>query len=115
MDLLGMDSLSMNGPAVAPKAQPPPAPSLRLAPMPQLTPAEFQRLWGALQPLPTVQLQLTPQALAAIEADHHQVPFVPLCCDLHEILGSEWYLQSCSVHSSCCFVWAMYAPGRRKP
>ncbi|KAK9822016.1 hypothetical protein WJX74_000790 [Apatococcus lobatus] len=72
LDLLGMDALSTNGPVAAPGSHPPPAPSLRLVSSPQLNPAEFQRLWGVLQPLPAVQASLSSQALSVIEAEQHQ-------------------------------------------
>lgn len=60
-------------------------PALTLDPRPSLTPAAFQSSWGSLQPAANFTHQLPPSALAAIEADNHQVPdfgllFLIKCC-----------------------------------
>lgn len=98
-----MDALSGNGPGAASshKPQPPPLPGIRLASSPQLNPAEFQRLWGVLQPLPVVQVSLSPQALSAIEAEQHQVsPSFPLPCHLeHLCISADVYV--CCTPCSC--------------
>jgi hypothetical protein len=67
-DLLGLSS-ALEVPAPAP-AQPP---GLLLEPRPALTPALFQGKWGSLQPAQKFTLPLPPSALAAIEANSHQV------------------------------------------
>lgn len=68
-DLLGLSSALEATSAPAP-AQPQ---ALSLEPRPSLTPALFQGKWGALQPAQRFTLPLPPSALAAIEANGHQV------------------------------------------
>ena len=104
MDLLGLESFPANGavPAPAAKPQPPPAPSLSLAASPQLTPADFQRLWGVLQPLPALQVPLTGQALAAIEAEHHQVR---LCRIPRHFSGCQGSFQPAIAICCCKALW----------
>lgn len=67
-DLLGLSS-ALEAPTPAPTQ---PA-GLVLEPRPSLTPALFQGKWGALQPAQRFTLPLPPSALAAIEANGHQV------------------------------------------
>lgn len=67
-DLLGLSS-ALESPAPA-AAQPA---AFTLEPRPSLTPALFQGKWGALQPAQRFTLPLPPSALAAIEANGHQV------------------------------------------
>ena len=67
-DLLGLSS-ALEAPAPAP-VQPP---LLVLEPRPALTPALFQGKWGALQPAQKFNMPLPPSALAAVEANGHQV------------------------------------------
>lgn len=67
-DLLGLSS-ALEAPAPAPVQ----LPGLALEPRPALTPALFQGKWGALQPAQKFTLPLPPSALAAIEANGHQV------------------------------------------
>ena len=67
-DLLGLSS-ALEAPA--PAAAQPAGPMLDLRP--SLTPALFQGKWGALQPAQRFTLPLPPSALAAIEANGHQV------------------------------------------
>ncbi len=71
-DLLGLSS-ALEAPAPA-AAQPA---GFALEPRPSLTPALFQGKWGALQPAQRFTLALPPSALAAIEANGHQVPPSP--------------------------------------
>lgn len=56
--------------AAAPASTPP---ALALDPKPALMPAAFQASWGALQPAARFVHPLPPSALAAIEANNHQV------------------------------------------
>ena len=67
-DLLGLSSA-----LEAPPPSPVRLPGLALEPRPALTPALFQGKWGALQPAQKFTLPLPPSALAAIEANGHQV------------------------------------------
>lgn len=62
-DLLGLDF-------AAPAPQPPPAalpPVLQLRPSPQLSPADFQRLWVQLPAAATFAVALSPAAVSALQ------------------------------------------------
>ncbi len=63
-DLLGLD---ITAAASQPPAPPPPQPSgLQLRPSPQLSPADFQRLWGQLPAAATFAVALSPAAASAL-------------------------------------------------
>lgn len=70
-DLLGFGDASL-GLSPAPAAPPPP-PRLQLDPKPVLSPAAFQAQWSALPPGLKTSQPLVPAAVAAIEANNHQV------------------------------------------
>ena len=78
------DLLGLGGPSLAPATPPSPAfpPQLQLDPRPALTPAAFQQQWGALPAALRLQQPLSPGAVAAIEANGHQVRW------LHGAVGS---------------------------
>ena len=73
-DLLGMDDLlgGLSGSAAL-SAPAPASPRLRLAPNPQMSPADFQRMWGALPPGLKFTHTLSTAALTDIQANSHQV------------------------------------------
>lgn len=63
-DLLGLD---ITAAAPQPPASPPPhPPGLQLRPSPQLSPMDFQRLWGQLPAAATFSVALGPAAASAL-------------------------------------------------
>ena len=76
-DLLGFGGANIGAPAAA-AATPPPLPRLQLEAKPVLSPAAFQAQWSALPPGLKTSQPLTPAAVAAIEANNHQVRLLML-------------------------------------
>ena len=93
-DLLGLSS-ALDSPAPA-AAQPA---GFALEPRPSLTPALFQGKWGALQPAQRITLALPPSALAAIEANGHQVPPHLLSHTLQCSLRCRPGAEDCQTHA----------------
>ena len=63
-DLLGLEMPTAASQPQAPP--PPPPPQLQLRPSPQLSPADFQRLWGQLPAAATFAVGLSPAAASAL-------------------------------------------------
>ena len=96
-DLLGLSS-ALETPAPTP-AQPA---GLVLEPRPSLTPALFQGKWGALQPAQRFTLPLPPSALAAIEANGHQVSPLEIPQALMVLLYTQEIIGIMQQCGHCC-------------
>lgn len=73
VDLLGGDDLGGGFNGLSLDAPSPAQPSLQLQPNPSLTPADFQRKWGSLQPAVRLSQPLSRAACALIQPSGQQV------------------------------------------